>query len=56
MSKRKSKTGKQNSSLEKPKTRVQSSDEKGADTDGQKKMDFGGLPGRDLKKNLGCGG
>jgi hypothetical protein len=24
-----------------------------ADDDGR--MDFGGLPGRDLKKNLGCG-
>lgn len=40
---------------QKPKPEVQPSDRKPVETNEDNPFDFGGLPARDLKKNLGCG-
>lgn len=40
---------------QKPKPEVQPSDPKHLETSEDNPFDFGGLPARDLKKNLGCG-
>jgi hypothetical protein len=40
---------------QKPKPEVQPSESKSVETNEDNPFDFGGLPARDLKKNLGCG-
>lgn len=49
------KAKKEKTDRQKPKSEVQPSDPKPMETSEENPFDFGGLPARDLKKNLGCG-